>query len=325
MIDDDDPMATLTVPMRRVLDEQLARGWQPAGSLPVAGLRRRPTLADAALAVLQAQGRTAPERSVHIEDLQGPTLPAPLRVRLYRPRQSTPRAPLILYLHGGIWVDGSPEEYDATAAALADRCGAIVASPAYRLAPEHPYPAAHEDALAAHGWLLAEAARLGGDVKRLAVVGEAAGGNLAANVVLRARDSAVRTPSALAMICPMIGTDTASYSYNRTEDCRPLNKAAMRWSLHQAIDDRHWEDKRLNLGDFTLQGLPSTTIVTADIDPLMFEGKLFAHKLESSRVPVRYRNVEGVTHGFFGLDALLPEADEAQAFVASALRDAFTG
>ena len=69
MIDDDDPMATLTVPMRRVLDEQLARGWQPAGSQPVAGLRRRPTLADAALAVLQAQGRTAPERSVRIEDL----------------------------------------------------------------------------------------------------------------------------------------------------------------------------------------------------------------------------------------------------------------
>jgi acetyl esterase len=140
---------------------------------------------------------------------------------------------------------------------------------------------------------------------------------------LHARDSAVPTPVALGMICPVIGTDTASYSYNRTEECRPLNKAAMRWSLHQAIDAKYWEDKRLNLGDFNLQGLPVTTIVTADVDPLMFEGKLFAHKLESSNVPVRYRNVEGVTHGFFGLDALLPEADDAQAFVAAGLREAF--
>jgi acetyl esterase len=99
----------------------------------------------------------------------------------------------------------------------------------------------------------------------------------------------------------------------------------MRWSLHQAIDAKHWDDKRLNLGDFNLQGLPTTTIVTADVDPLMFEGKLFAHKLESSTVATRFRNYEGVTHGFFGLDALLPEADDAQAFVATGLRDAFAG
>jgi acetyl esterase/lipase len=323
MIDDDDPMSTLTVAMRRVLDAQLALGWKPAGTLPVAQLRQRPTLADAAAAVLAKQGRTAPDRGVRIEDLQASSGPAPLRIRLYRPRQAAARLPLILYFHGGIWVDGSPEEYDTSAAALADRSGAILASPDYRLAPEHPYPAAHEDALAAHDWLLAEGARLGGDPKRIGVVGEAAGGMLAANVVIRARDSVTRTPSALAMISPVIGTDTASWSYNRTENCRPLDKAAMRWSLHQAIDAKHWEDRRLNLGDFNLQGLPATTIVTADVDPLMFEGKLFAHKLESSGVPVRYRNVEGVTHGFFGLDAVLPEAADAQDFVATALRDAF--
>ena len=322
MSDDDNPMATLTAAMRRVLDEQLALGWKPTGTLSVAELRRRPTLTDAAASLLRKDGRTTADRGVPVEELQAGSAATALRIRLYRPPQAVPRAPMILYFHGGLWVDGGLDEYDASARALAVGTGAIVVAPAYRLAPEHPYPAAHDDAIAAHVWLLAEAARLGGDPKRIAVVGEGAGGNLAANVVIRARDSASRTPSALALICPMIGTDTGSYSYNRTEGCRPLDKAAMRWYLHQAIDAAHWDDKRLNLGDFNLQGLPATTIVTADIDPLMFEGKLFGHKLESSGVRLNYQNVEGVTHGFFGLDALLPEAADAQSLVAMRLRDA---
>ena len=97
----------------------------------------------------------------------------------------------------------------------------------------------------------------------------------------------------------------------------------MRWYLKQAINDKDLEDKRLNLGDFTLRGLPGTTVITADVDPLMFEGKLFAHKLESSNVPTRYVNFEGVTHGFFGHDAVLKEARSAQAVVAEQLVAAF--
>jgi acetyl esterase len=322
MIDDDDPMTTLSAPMRSVLQAQLALGWKPTESLDVGAVRQRPTLTAAAAAVLAGEGRKAPDRGILVEDAQIGAGSSAMRVRLYRPRDPGHAAPLALYLHGGMWVDGSLEEFESSATSLALRLNAIVAAPEYRLAPEHPYPAAHEDALAAHRWLHAEAARLGADAQRLAVVGEAAGGNLAANLVIAARDSTLPTPQAMALICPMIWTDTGSYSYNRTEQCRPLNKAAMRWYLQQAIDAKHRDDNRVNLGNFDLRGLPPTAIVTADVDPLMFEGKLFAHKLESSDVPTQFLNVEGVVHGFFGLDAVLPEATFAQDFIARQLREA---
>ena len=248
---------------------------------------------------------------------------APQLARAYRPTSVAAGAPLILYFHGGCFVDGGIAAFAPSAQALARRTGAIVVAPEYRLAPEHRFPAAQDDAWAAYQWLLAQATALGGDARRLALVGEAAGGNLAVNTAVRARASGLRKPVYLALIYPIIGTDTNSYSYNRTEGARPLNKAAMRWYFKQAIADKDLEDKRLNLGDFDLQNLPNTAIITADVDPLMFEGKLFGHKLESSNVPTRYMNYEGVTHGFFGQDAVLRDAANAQALVAEELVAAF--
>ena len=322
MIDDDDAMATLTVEMRQLLQALRALGWQPVETLSPDRARHQPTLADAATRLLEQRGKPAPPSGVSTQDLAfGPrnTL-----VRLYRPDGIAVRAPLILYFHGGGWVDGNVSAFAGSAAALARSTGALVAAASYRLAPEHRFPAAHEDAQAAYAWLVSQAASLGGDPRRIAVVGEAAGGNLALNVAVQARNAGLQLPVALVLIHPIVGTDTGSYSYNRNEQSEPLSKAGMRWYLKQAISEKDLEDKRLNLGDFTLRGLPGTTVITADVDPLMFEGKLFAHKLESGNVPTRYLNIEGVTHGFFGLDAVLKEARSAQAVVAEQLVAAFT-
>ena len=321
MTDDDDAMATLTTEMRQLLEALHALGWQPVATLSPDSARHQPTLADAAARVLAQRGKQASLDGVSTQDLSFG--PRDTRVRLYRPDDIAAKAPLILYFPGGGWVDGNLDAFAGSAAALARSTGALVAAASYRLAPEHRFPAAHEDAQAAYRWLLSQAAGLGGDPQRIALVGEAAGGNLAVNVAVQARDAGLTQAVALALIHPIVGTDTGSYSYHRNEQSEPLSKAGMRWYLKQAINDKDLEDKRLNLGDFTLRGLPGTTVITADVDPLMFEGKLFAHKLESSNVPTRYVNFEGVTHGFFGHDAVLKEARSAQAVVAEQLVAAF--
>jgi acetyl esterase/lipase len=322
-VDDDDPMTTLTGDMRRVLEAQQALGWKPVEELTPAQARRQPTLAQAAAQVLQAQGKSLEHGDVASQALQYGTGTSVQALRTYRASTAAATAPVILYFHGGGWVDGDLELGENSAIALARRTGALVVSADYSRAPEHRFPAAHADALTAYQWLLGQAAGLGGDPRRIALVGEAAGGNLAANVAVQVRDSGRRQPVHLALIHPIVGTDTGSYSYNRNETARPLSKAGMRWYFKQAIDPKDLQDKRLNLGDFNLGNLPNTTIVTADVDPLMFEGKLLGHKLESSNVPTRYMNYEGVTHGFFGLDAVLREARDAQALVAEQLNAAF--
>ncbi len=322
--DDDDPMTTLTAQMRRLLEAQQALGWKPVEQLTPALARSQTTLAQAMAKVLESQGKSGAAVLVPHEELHYETGGTSQPVRLYRAAGTPANAPLILYFHGGGWVDGDLAAAEGSAMALARRTGALVASADYSRAPERRFPAAHADAQAAYQWLLAQASSLGADPHRIALVGEAAGGNLAANVALQARDAALRQPVCLVLIHPIVGTDTSSYSYNRNEDARPLSKAGMRWYFNQAIDPQYLEDKRLNLGDFNLGNLPNTTIVTADVDPLMFEGKLLGHKLESSNVPTRYMNFEGVTHGFFGLDAVLREARSAQALVAEELTAAFT-
>ena len=321
---DDDPMATLTPEMRRIIEELDSLGGKPIDKLSVAEARKQPRIGAAAASVLTKQGKTAPASDVTSQDLQYTGPGGSQLLRVYRPANApATNAPVVLYFHGGGWVLAGVADYESAAKALARSSGALVATAAYRQAPEHRFPAAHDDAYAAYLWLRANAASFGGDAKRIAVTGEEAGGNLAINVALRARDAGIKQPVYQLLICPIAGTYMGSYSYNRCEFAKPLNKAIMAWYFKQAVDQKNVEDRRLNVGNFELMNLPRTTIITADVDPLMFEGKLLGHKLESANVPTRYMNYEGATHGFFGLDAVLREARQAQALAGEQLVAAF--
>ena len=321
---DDDPMSTLNPEMRRIIEELDSLGGKPLDKLSVAEARRQPRISAAAASLLTKQGKPPSGDDVTSQDLRYTGPGGSQLLRVYRPPNAPAiNAPLVLYFHGGGWVVAGVTDYDNAAKALARSSGAVVAAAAYRQAPEHRFPAAHEDAHAAYQGLLANAATFGGDARRIAVAGEEAGGNLAINVAVRARDAGAQAPVYQLLICPIAGTYMGSYSYNRCEFARPLNKAIMAWYFKQAVGPKDLDDRRLNVGNFELKNLPRTTIITADVDPLMFEGKLLGHKLESTNVPTRYMNYEGVTHGFFGLDSVLREARQAQALAGEQLVAAF--
>ncbi|MET0292527.1 MAG: alpha/beta hydrolase [Steroidobacteraceae bacterium] len=312
--------------MRRVFDEWRALGAKPVQGLSVVEARGQPGLLEAAASVLAKAERPPPASRVNVtrEDLAYTGPGGSQLLRVYRPDNASPTSGVTLYLHGGGFVFGSVDRYENSAIGLARRSGALVASAAYRQAPEHRFPAAHEDAWAAWRWLTTHAAEFGGDPKKLAVTGEGSGANLAACVALRARDEGLPGPLHQVLIYPIAGTETNNYSYNAYGKAEPYGKARMEWIFRQiAADPKLLKDKRLNLGNNELKGLPRTTVITAEIDPVMFEGKLYGHKLDADGIPTRFQNFEGVVHDFFGMDALLPEARAAQTTAAEQLEAAF--
>lgn len=321
----DDPLATATAPMRRVLEAWRGLGGRPVEGLDVATARREPGLLEAARSLVAKQERPPPPSRVNVtrEELAYPGPGGSQLLRVYRPDTAPRPSGVTLYLHGGGWVLGSVDRYEASALALARKSGALVVAAAYRQAPEHRFPAAHEDAWAAWRWLIVNAGSFGGDPLKLAVCGEDAGANLAANISLRARAEGLQKPLHQVLIYPLAGTAMNNFSYNAFGAVAPFGKATVQWLLKQAVAPSALEDKRLNLGYNDLKDLPRTTIITAEIDPVMFEGKLLGHKLEAENVPTRYQNFDGVLHDFFGMDAVLPEARKAQDTAAEQLEAAF--
>ena len=189
------------------------------------------------------------------------------------------------------------------------------------------FPAAHEDALAAYRWTQANASQFGGDPNRIAVAGESAGGNMAIGVSRMAREQGLRPPVHQALIYPVAGNDMNTASYQENENAKPLNKAMMGWFFDKYLrSPRDGDNPLIDVVDAPdLAGLPPTTIVTAEIDPLRSEGQLLAQRLRNAGVEVASNNYEGVTHEFFGAAPVIEKATEAQAYVASRLREAFVG
>ncbi|MDQ3038799.1 MAG: alpha/beta hydrolase [Pseudomonadota bacterium] len=185
--------------MQAVLDQVTQLGGKPIETLTPAEARQQPTSADAVMALLKAQGKpTAPEA---VGTVTNSTFPGPggaVPIRIYMPASAAPAnagkgpLPVVLYIHGGGWVIANLDPYDASPCAIANAANAIVVSTHYRKGPAHMFPAAHDDTLAAYQWVLKNAGKLSGDPKRIAVVGESAGGNMAANIALAARRSAHR-------------------------------------------------------------------------------------------------------------------------------------
>lgn len=316
--------------MRRVLTKLQELGAKPLGTQSVEATRQGPTPADAVATLLKAQGRDPQalmaQMKVTTQDLSYPTGGSSQPVRIYTPEGPAPQGgwPVIVYYHGGGWVIADISTYEASAVALASKVKAIVASVEYRHAPEHRFPAAHNDAIAAYKWVLDRADQFGGNPKRLAVAGESAGGNLALNTAIAAREQNLPMPEHMLLVYPVAGTSLETPSYTENANAVPLSRQAMRWFFdHTVAKPEDLQDPRLDLvGRASLKGLPPATVITAEIDPLRSEGKALADALKAAGSAVTYRNYDGVTHEFFGMAAVLDDAKQAQELAARDLRQA---
>ena len=321
--------------MQAVLDELAKLGPKPLGSVPAVEARKQPTPADAVTALLKKQGKsTEPEAVGKVENkmIAGPGGQIPIRI--YYPKgqgkgeqgKGEAALPVILYIHGGGWVIADLDTYDASPRALVNATNAIVVSSHYRQAPEHKFPAAHDDIHAAYEWVLAQAKELNGDPKKIALVGESAGGNMAAALSVMAREHKMQMPIYQVLIYPVADNNLNTPSYNENANAKPLNRAGMQWFFKNYFKTPADGDNHLIslVDEKDLKGLPPTTIITAEIDPLRSEGKAYADLLEKAGVNVRYKNFEGVTHEFFGMAAVIDKAKEAQKFAAEGLKEAFT-
>ncbi|WP_198661796.1 alpha/beta hydrolase [Lewinella sp. IMCC34183] len=245
-------------------------------------------------------------------------------VRIYNPLNVQGTLPVIVYYHGGGWVIADLETYEAGAMALAEKAGAIVVSVAYRQAPEHVFPTAHEDAFAAYQWIVENTDSLGGDPNRIATAGESAGGNLAVAVSLMARERNVKLPVHILSVYPIADGDTESDSYTKYAKALPLSKPFMAWFFDYYYPNWKTESTPwISLTSADLSGLPPVTIINAQIDPLESEGGELAKKFEQAGIDVERRVYDGVTHEFFGMAAVLEQAVDAQAFAVDRLKAAF--
>jgi acetyl esterase/lipase len=256
-------------------------------------------------------------------DTMGKDLGGGVTARIYMPKGNTGPLPVIVYYHGGGWVIADINTYDASAKGLAEQVGAVVVSVEYRKGPENKFPAAHNDAFAAYQWVLANAASINADPKRIAVAGESAGGNLACNVSMMARDKGIQAPLYQVLVYPVANNDMNSESYVKYAAAKPLNKPMMEWIAKNYLPDMATAaDPRISLVKANLKGLPPTTIIGAEIDPLATEGRLLADRLQAAGVTVNYKLYEGVTHEFFGMAAVVPQAKDAQSVAAADLKSA---
>lgn len=308
--------------MQKVLDALASLGGKPIETLSPEEARKQPTPADAVKKVLTDMGKsTAPEPGVTVKDMtiKGPNGDIPIHV--YTPEGAGP-FPVMVYYHGGGFVIADTKTYDASPRALAKMSKAIMVSVDYHRAPENKFPAAPTDAYAAYEWTLAHAGEINGDPKRVAVGGESAGGNLATVVSMMARDKKAQLPLMQLLVYPVVSDDMSTPSYVQNADAKPLNKPMMAWFFkHYGADPT--SPYALPLKAPSLQGLPPATVIAAEIDPLLSEGKAYADRLKKEGVTVSYKEYKGVAHEFFGMGAVVPRAKEAEQFAADALTKAF--
>lgn len=247
-----------------------------------------------------------------------------MHIRIYKPNTGS-RAPypVVMYYHGGGWVIADINVYDASARALAEQTNAIVVSVGYRKGPEFKFPTAHNDSYEAYVWSLRNASTFGGDSTRMAVAGESAGGNLACNVSIMARNAGIRKPKFQVLVYPVASNFTSSPSYMQYANAKPLNKPMIYWFLSYFLPNMSESaDPRINLISANLQALPPTLIINAEIDPLRDDGLNLSNALKSAGVAVERRLYNGVTHEFFGAATVIPEAKDAQAVASTALKNA---
>jgi acetyl esterase len=301
---------------QQVLDGKAAAGGPPLWELSP----------DEGRAMVDATSRMIPAGPdlESVRDIVIPSQSGGMPARVYSPSSSAPG--LVLYFHGGGWVVGSLDGWDASVRGLAVASGCDVVSVAYRLAPEHVFPAAADDAYDALEWAASASGLAGG--RPIVVAGDSAGGNLAAVSALRARDSGGPPIALQVLVYPVVDYDLDRRSYREYDgDELIVNRRDMIWFWdHYAPDP----GTRVNpfaspLRASSLSGLPPVYLVTAEHDPLREEGFAYADRLRAARVPVDHRHFGSQIHGFFTFTGMLDDADKAVAEAGSAIRAAVEG
>jgi acetyl esterase len=272
-----------------------------------------PTLAEmrAGWNVYSARMRKPCPTSMKVEDRSVAGKGGAIPVRVYRPAAAAPAAPCVLYFHGGGFMKGDLDSSDTTAWGLAEETGAVVVSVDYRLAPEHPYPAAFDDCFSVLSHVASEPSVYGVAPSKIAVCGDSAGGNLAAAVSLAARDRGGPAIAGQMLIYPCLTDEVMGGSYGVHAVTPGLTTASMGsyWDWYLAGGKMPSDDPYavpLKAGD--LSGLPATCVHVAEIDPLFDDGRLYAERLEAAGVPVEFRCAKGMIHGFLRSRLLGPDS-----------------
>jgi len=272
------------------------------------------------LALLYASACGEPEAVYAVGDLDADGVP----VRVYRP-SADDGLPVVVFLHGGGWTIGSVDVYDPFARAIANRALATVVSVEYRLAPEHPFPAALDDCWHALRWVATHAEQFEADPSRVAIAGDSAGGNLAAVCALLARDAGAPALALQALIYPVTDTDLTTTSYVENGKGYFLEASTMRWFVdcytRNGADATDWRIAPLRAPD--LAGVAPALVITAEYDPLRDEGEAYARRLAAAGVPTELRRFDGMIHAFAALPAALDDGRAALDIVGTALRRAF--
>jgi acetyl esterase len=261
-----------------------------------------------------------------VDDLEVDGGAGPLPARRYRPQGVEGPLPTIVHFHGGGFVLGDLDTHDNQRRRLCRDVGAVVLGVGYRVAPDQPFPAAYDDAVAATRWAAAHLDELGDDPDRLVVAGDSAGGNLAAGVAQLLRDAGGPRLAAQLLIYPSTDhvDDGGTVHPSRLDLAEGyfLTAEDMRWfGEHYAGTFADRRDPRLSPLNGDLRDLPPAVVVTAEFDPLRDEGDAYARAMTAAGVPVRHRRFDGLIHGFFDLGALSPACDEAIDWTCAALRE----
>jgi len=256
-----------------------------------------------------------------IEDIQIPGPAGDIRAMVYTPQGDGP-FPVLAYFHGGGCCMMAPEDYNGASTVLAEDAGCIVVVPAYRRAPENPFPAPLEDCFATYAWLRANAGSINGDPSRVAIAGDSGGGYLAAAVAQEAKREGAPQPDLQLLIYPM--TDMGGLPTSRVEETMFLDDRTLQWVIDMHVGDNRLDPRASPILEPDVSGLAPAVVIAAQIDPLRDEGKAYASKLRNACVPVQYHLYEGVVHGFFNMGGFCDQGNVAVAQAVDALRGAFS-
>jgi acetyl esterase len=257
--------------------------------------------------------------------IEGIRIPGPageIPARVYSASAATTPLPAVVYFHGGGWVQGDLETHHGLCARLAKHAGVLVVAVDYRLAPEHKFPSAVDDCLAAYRWARAKGRDVGADPARVAVAGDSAGGNLSATVSQLAASVGSPVPTCQVLIYPAVDFSLDTESHREMVEGHVIPRERVLWYMQQYLrNDADKTDRRASpLRASSLTGQPPALIVTAGFDPLRDEGRAYGDRLREAGVDVVYREYPGQIHAFVSLTKAIPQGMAATLEVAEYLR-----
>jgi len=291
-----------------------------------AGHRRSSADTSGAFALLEQSAPPTESVETSVAGTKNISLDDGVKLRIYFPDELHASAdsepllvPVVLYVHGGAWVSGSIDTYDAICHSLVELSGCAVVSVGYRLAPEYPFPAQIDDTINALKWVLDQGEAIGLDVKRIAMMGDSVGGNLATVVSMLAKYEGWCEVALQILLYPVLDLSLSSPSVDEHADAPLFSRSDMEWMYsHYGAPSDDWKASPLHTPDLAVA--PPAVIVTAGIDPARDDGARYAELLRAAGVEVEYLTYDDMMHGFFMFSPYLASATDARLRVAAAMR-----